>query len=235
AAVVALSCSSLRQRLARPRAPCAHRRVPRSRQRLRSGGDHDRLRGDGHAPVLPDAHRVGGRHRPLAGPARGGRGAGGRGRGGVADARLRRWWTWAGPPCGCGSAPAAAPDSPRLRRPPARRPQRVRCWARRAAWRCASAAARGSRGSPPSRGCQGTTWTARAGREEGLLEAVVVARPTVRGGVTFLHEEALRAWLPAGRALQLAPLCRLDDFHIDDGSGPWLRDRICTTAWQAEC
>uniref|UniRef100_A0A7S0A348 Uncharacterized protein n=1 Tax=Pyrodinium bahamense TaxID=73915 RepID=A0A7S0A348_9DINO len=75
----------------------------------------------------------------------------------------------------------------------------------------------------------------RAGQpRHGLLEVVVMARPTVKGGLTFLHEEALRAWAPEGAELELAPLRRLDDFHIDDGSGPWLRDRICITASQAE-
>lgn len=75
----------------------------------------------------------------------------------------------------------------------------------------------------------------RAGQpRHGLLEAVVLARPTVKGGLTFLHEEVLRQWAPEGTELELAPLQRLDDFHIDDGSGPWLRDRICITASQAE-
>mmetsp|Transcript_118880 Transcript_118880/g.236878 ORF Transcript_118880/g.236878 Transcript_118880/m.236878 type:complete len:244 (-) Transcript_118880:6-737(-) len=68
----------------------------------------------------------------------------------------------------------------------------------------------------------------------GLLETVVMARPTVKGGVTFLDEDVLRAWIPQGQELELVPLRRLDDFHIDDGSGPWLRDRICITASQAE-
>jgi len=68
----------------------------------------------------------------------------------------------------------------------------------------------------------------------GLLETVVMARPTVKGGVTFLDEDVLRAWVSQGQELELVPLRRLDDFHIDDGSGPWLRDRICTTASQAE-
>jgi len=68
----------------------------------------------------------------------------------------------------------------------------------------------------------------------GLLEAVVLARPTVQGGVTFLHDEVLREWAPIGTKLHLAVIHRVDDFHIDDGSGPWLRDRICITASQAE-
>ena len=34
--------------------------------------------------------------------------------------------------------------------------------------------------------------------------------------------------------VQLLLLWRLGDFHIDDGSGPWLRDRILITASEAE-
>ena len=34
--------------------------------------------------------------------------------------------------------------------------------------------------------------------------------------------------------VQLLLLWRLGDFHIDDGSGPWLRDRILMTASEAE-
>jgi len=63
---------------------------------------------------------------------------------------------------------------------------------------------------------------------------MLLARPTVKGRITFLPEDALRAWAPVGIALQLAPLKRLGDFHIDDGSGPWLRDRICITASETE-
>mmetsp|Transcript_78486 Transcript_78486/g.233857 ORF Transcript_78486/g.233857 Transcript_78486/m.233857 type:complete len:242 (-) Transcript_78486:59-784(-) len=75
----------------------------------------------------------------------------------------------------------------------------------------------------------------RAGQpRHGLLEAVVMARPTVKGGLTFLQEDVLREWAPEGTELELVPLQRLDDFHVDDGSGPWLRDRICITASQAE-
>lgn len=75
----------------------------------------------------------------------------------------------------------------------------------------------------------------RDGRaRRGLLEAVIMARPTTSGGITFLHEDVLREWAPVGVELQLVPVRRVDDFHIDDGSGPWLRDRICITASQAE-
>lgn len=68
----------------------------------------------------------------------------------------------------------------------------------------------------------------------GLLEMLVMARPTTKGRVTFVHEEALREWVADGDELEVCPLQRLEDFHIDDGSGPWLRDRICITASQAE-
>eukprot|EP00929_Paragymnodinium_shiwhaense_P049716 TRINITY_DN25054_c0_g1_i2.p1 TRINITY_DN25054_c0_g1~~TRINITY_DN25054_c0_g1_i2.p1 ORF type:complete len:292 (+),score=53.91 TRINITY_DN25054_c0_g1_i2:70-945(+) len=68
----------------------------------------------------------------------------------------------------------------------------------------------------------------------GLLEVVIMGRPEQKGGVTFLHEAALRAWVREGDAVEVAPIRRLGDFHIDDGSGPWLRDRICHTASQAE-
>lgn len=75
----------------------------------------------------------------------------------------------------------------------------------------------------------------RAGiARHGLLEMLVMARPTTKGCITFVHEEALRDWAPVGQELELCPLKRLDDFHIDDGSGPWLRDRICITSSQAE-
>mmetsp|Transcript_85175 Transcript_85175/g.244493 ORF Transcript_85175/g.244493 Transcript_85175/m.244493 type:complete len:306 (-) Transcript_85175:45-962(-) len=75
----------------------------------------------------------------------------------------------------------------------------------------------------------------RAGiARHGLLEMVVMARPTQKGSVTFLHEDVLSAWAPVGTRLEVVPLHRVDDFHIDDGSGPWLRDRICITASQAE-
>ncbi|CAE8644997.1 unnamed protein product, partial [Polarella glacialis] len=69
---------------------------------------------------------------------------------------------------------------------------------------------------------------------QGLLEVMIMARPTTRGRVTFLPEDVLRAWLRPGCGLQLRPLSRLGDFRIDDGSGPWLRDRICHTASEAE-
>jgi len=76
------------------------------------------------------------------------------------------------------------------------------------------------------------------GRDEeprnGLLEVMLIARPTTLGGITFLPDESLRAWAPVGIELELAPLKRMDDFHIDDGSGPWLRDRICITSSEAE-
>lgn len=68
----------------------------------------------------------------------------------------------------------------------------------------------------------------------GLLEVMIIARPTARGQITFLPEDAMRAWVPEGLQVELAPLKRLGDFHIDDGSGPWLRDRICITASDAE-
>jgi len=68
----------------------------------------------------------------------------------------------------------------------------------------------------------------------GLLEVMIMARPTSKGGITFVPEDALRAWIPIGAELEFAPLKRLGDFHIDDGSGPWLRDRICITLSEAE-
>ena len=75
----------------------------------------------------------------------------------------------------------------------------------------------------------------RAGTSRrGLLEVMLIARPTTKGGITFLPDESLRAWAPIGIELELAPLKRMDDFHIDDGSGPWLRDRICITSSEAE-
>lgn len=67
----------------------------------------------------------------------------------------------------------------------------------------------------------------------GLIEATVMARPTINGNVTFLNEPVLRLWLPAGSEVEIASVAKLDEFHFDDGSGPWLRDRICTTASQA--
>merc|ERR1712187_360284 len=68
----------------------------------------------------------------------------------------------------------------------------------------------------------------------GLLEIMVMARPTAKGGITFLSEDLLRAWAPLGTPLEVVPLKRLGDFHIDDGSGPWLRDRICITASETD-
>ncbi|CAK8990238.1 Hypothetical protein SCF082_LOCUS2148 [Durusdinium trenchii] len=75
----------------------------------------------------------------------------------------------------------------------------------------------------------------REGRpRHGLMEIMVIARPTVRGKVTFLHEEVLRQWALVGQEVHVAAVRRLGDFHIDDGSGPWLRDRILITASEAE-
>ncbi|CAE7220934.1 unnamed protein product [Symbiodinium microadriaticum] len=68
----------------------------------------------------------------------------------------------------------------------------------------------------------------------GLMEIMVIARPTVRGKVTFLPKDVLQQWAPVGQEVEVTALSRLGDFHIDDGSGPWLRDRILITASEAE-
>ncbi|CAE7437848.1 unnamed protein product [Symbiodinium pilosum] len=68
----------------------------------------------------------------------------------------------------------------------------------------------------------------------GLMEIMVIARPTVRGKVTFLHKEVLQQWVPVGAQVEVAALSRLGEFHVDDGSGPWLRDRILITASETE-
>ena len=72
----------------------------------------------------------------------------------------------------------------------------------------------------------------------GLAECLVMARPLVEslsapvrppeGGerVTFLHEAALRSWLPAGGALEVVLLARLTDFFLGLNAGTWLRIRI---------
>ncbi|CAE7400132.1 unnamed protein product [Symbiodinium sp. CCMP2592] len=68
----------------------------------------------------------------------------------------------------------------------------------------------------------------------GLMEIMVIARPTVRGKVTFLPKDVLQQWAPVGLEVEVCGLSRLGDFHIDDGSGPWLRDRILITASETE-
>jgi len=74
----------------------------------------------------------------------------------------------------------------------------------------------------------------QGGSRVNKVEAMVLARPTARGGVTFVHEDALASWAPEGARIELTILRRLRDFHVDDSSGPWLRDAICIVASEAE-
>lgn len=57
-------------------------------------------------------------------------------------------------------------------------------------------------------------------------------------GMTFcMHHQPDEIWPPNPSFMvqvQLLLLWRLGEFHIDDGSGPWLRDRILITASEAE-
>lgn len=66
------------------------------------------------------------------------------------------------------------------------------------------------------------------------LEAMIMVRPNVRGGVTFLHDAVLRAWAPVGADLELVVVELQCEFSIDDASGPWLRDRICIVSSSVE-
>eukprot|EP00747_Dinoflagellata_sp_TGD_P185162 gnl/TRDRNA2_/TRDRNA2_41553_c0_seq1.p1 gnl/TRDRNA2_/TRDRNA2_41553_c0~~gnl/TRDRNA2_/TRDRNA2_41553_c0_seq1.p1 ORF type:complete len:238 (-),score=37.74 gnl/TRDRNA2_/TRDRNA2_41553_c0_seq1:77-790(-) len=75
----------------------------------------------------------------------------------------------------------------------------------------------------------------RAGKPRfGLVEVVVIGRPTAKNGITFLHEAVLRQWAQQGSSMQICPLERLCGFTLDDGSGPWLRDKILQVSSLAE-